>query len=1517
MGNRIQEWKRLLSFALAVQMILSNVPFGAFAKENGEEVCVHHPVHTAECGYVEAVAEVPCKHLCEEEVCVHVHDEICGYVTAVEGSPCAFFCAECNGEDVTEETTEETVTFIIEEETSNPYAGKTIACIGDSITYGVGVTRDETDYVTLLAKALEMDYIRLGVSGTTLCTDGPRTCNIGKLTEANLSGADVVTIMMGINDFCAAQEGDYTLGTVDSMDTSTIYGAAHMWCQKIVELRQTESLKNTEFYFMTPVITSWNNSVSSVRNWDQAKENIHGYTLRDLCNGIIEVCARYDIPVIDLNLVSGLYYNSPEDNSIDKFGGDGVHPGTVGHQMMAEAIENVLLQKNLWEDHTHTFGSWITTDYPTCRGGMEKRVCSVCSATESRALESSDKHSYEAVVMAPTCTEQGYTTYTCECGDSYVIDFEDAKGHSYVNGTCTLCGESLAGKTISILGDSISTYRDYSNGAAAAITNSTISGGAIYYPRSGFDITAENTWWYQAARELDMEILVNNSWSGSCLLNTRSGTVGAYVDRCVQLHDDTGENAAQEPDIIAVYLGTNDYYTYPGTLGSYEAIDFDVLISQVDGAYSYATPATSLEAYAITLHKISQRYPNAEVYCFTLLPRVNSANQPTAFNEDVKQLADYFDAFVVDLFDCGINAETEAFYVLMGDSLHPNSKGMDAITGAFTAAVLKNSRYLDMVTHDVSFELSNVVVEQGTAWAAVEGQPYRADLIALADGDFTVTVTMGGIDITEKCYSDGRISIEAVTGDLKITAEAQELLPELNENRELVNFRWEYDEKSDFLISVTANNNTENALSMTHGTITDGAFSKTRFTMSKTIMLNHDQPWSIEWKSEGTWSDTTDGALLFAEANASATENRCYLYRRHNNTWFALGIYENGKYHNYGASFEGTGIDTTEEHVYRLTNRIEDDGSNMVYLYVDNVQIGAMNHHYIAGTDQKETSNWVSGKDFHFSYMGTTPHTIGNCAIDYIQVWEAGRPEELAESMVLRYDDHYDIIGKEVEIIDAGKPTSYQVGYGVEENAVPDTAVVTVEGNYLVATGIGTAMVKIDGTVYEITVTAAPISLLLLAGQSNMQGIDGDRNQSVICPTGQVYATYADRYQKTVEDVTKFAPSALAGAYSTVNVTGDTSCLAGFPVNMLTEAGNGREGMDSGLAYEWVRQTGEKVWVINLGYGGSSITQWQKGGVHYEVCYDLFTVCQETLRKEIAAGHFTFSHMGYFWCQGCADETQTAQWYAEKFLAMHTLFKEELAFGDKTFEFAGIIPIRSGHSGKGSYRAGVYDVTTTASYYQSFKDLRFNGPRVAQYWMGNNPKLTDIWNVCTIQEAWATMPDGTDGVADYFHDAYENGKVDYPVQVSQSASWYTPTTPAAVHDNIHYNQIGYNEIGRESARNALILLKAIEEPEAEATVKFIAWDGFTPVTQITASMTGNADTLVVPMVSPVWKAKEVTYAATEGLRYDYYDLLTADRKTVGTLSAVGAEGTVVVTGPHEHIFTFPGTISTLCSLLWR
>ena len=80
-------------------------------------------------------------------------------------------------------------------------------------------------------------------------------------------------------------------------------------------------------------------------------------------------------------------------------------------------------------------------------------------------------HEYEAVVTPPTCTEQGYTTYTCpEDGESYVGDYVEPLGHTpaeavkenVVDATClgggsydliiycSVCGEELSRESVDV-----------------------------------------------------------------------------------------------------------------------------------------------------------------------------------------------------------------------------------------------------------------------------------------------------------------------------------------------------------------------------------------------------------------------------------------------------------------------------------------------------------------------------------------------------------------------------------------------------------------------------------------------------------------------------------------------------------------------------------------------------------------------------------------------------------------------------------------------------------------------------------------------------------------------------------------------------------------------------------------------------------------------------------------------------------------------------------------------------------
>ena len=93
--------------------------------------------------------------------------------------------------------------------------------------------------------------------------------------------------------------------------------------------------------------------------------------------------------------------------------------------------------------------------------GVTDQAYVFASAAEIRLTGVKDdtvhEHSYNAVVTAPTCTEGGYTTYTCECGDSYIADYTDALGHTEeiipaVEATCTETGLT-EGKKCSVCGE--------------------------------------------------------------------------------------------------------------------------------------------------------------------------------------------------------------------------------------------------------------------------------------------------------------------------------------------------------------------------------------------------------------------------------------------------------------------------------------------------------------------------------------------------------------------------------------------------------------------------------------------------------------------------------------------------------------------------------------------------------------------------------------------------------------------------------------------------------------------------------------------------------------------------------------------------------------------------------------------------------------------------------------------------------------------------------------------------------
>ena len=95
-------------------------------------------------------------------------------------------------------------------------------------------------------------------------------------------------------------------------------------------------------------------------------------------------------------------------------------------------------------EHVHNYIS--DAHAPTCtEDGYTTYTCR-CGETYTEAGDPATGHNYEVKVVAPTCTEAGYTAHVCACGDSYNTDEVAATGHNYVettvDPTCTTAGYS-------------------------------------------------------------------------------------------------------------------------------------------------------------------------------------------------------------------------------------------------------------------------------------------------------------------------------------------------------------------------------------------------------------------------------------------------------------------------------------------------------------------------------------------------------------------------------------------------------------------------------------------------------------------------------------------------------------------------------------------------------------------------------------------------------------------------------------------------------------------------------------------------------------------------------------------------------------------------------------------------------------------------------------------------------------------------------------------------------------------
>lgn len=228
-----------------------------------------------------------------------------------------------------------------------------------------------------------------------------------------------------------------------------------------------------------------------------------------------------------------------------------------------------------------------------------------------------------------------------------------------------------AGRTISFLGDSITTFRGCNP-----------EGYAVFFPDYGEVTTLEDTWWQRVVDDLDLTLYVNGSSSGSTVAGDSTGTDNPAC-ACNELR--TGALAGPQgafPEIIIVYLGTNDLVN-------------GVPLGANDGTMpvNEGEITTFSDAYTLMLDKLRSKYPPAEIYCCTLLPVgdygvetpyvdfVNIDGLTAAdYGRVIVQIAENKGLSVIDLQDCGVTIDN--LTEMTGDGVHPTTRGMACIAEA-------------------------------------------------------------------------------------------------------------------------------------------------------------------------------------------------------------------------------------------------------------------------------------------------------------------------------------------------------------------------------------------------------------------------------------------------------------------------------------------------------------------------------------------------------------------------------------------------------------------------------------------------------------------------------------------------------------------------------------------------------------------------------------------------------------------------------------------------------------------
>ena len=508
------------------------------------------------------------------------------------------------------------------------------------------------------------------------------------------------------------------------------------------------------------------------------------------------------------------------------------------------------------------------------------------------------------------------------------------------------------GKTISVMGDSISTIKD-----------KIPSGNALYYDNTtGKEMTFERNYWGDIITRFGAAEGIDEAWSGSTI-GSKAASM-ASKDRINKL-DDNGT-----PDVILYYGGSNP----DSSVGTFDP-DADYA-KTVDWAQSYSDTAS---AYAASLQRMKETYPDAEI--IAIIPYYEQNNIPKQA-EVIEQIAKHYDITTIDLRELR-NQEG----ISPNNALHPNMDGHSQIAAYICQqlyeqqAVTPNEKTVTYNANGGSFKNGRDPIKQSVT----------AELPKATRAGYAF---VGWFD---RAAGGNKI---ASTLDTAIPSGMQDNLNGTTLYAHWTrSFTWDFDNNLD---AVDADGNVIITVSAEHGSTTLNDDNTVKFNdyqgkLSTPFTLDPTQNWCVEWREKNQAKEN----MLFS-STATREKGMTYIFLYEPSIYMGTYDVTNNKtdYINFGGPAYQKEPTSNEYSVVKLENNYDKaTETSLVTLSVDGEQVfaklntqGRYGSHGSSLTASDYEQYALEKLNFTFNYLGgnrdggDTPAWKLSNAFDYIKV---------------------------------------------------------------------------------------------------------------------------------------------------------------------------------------------------------------------------------------------------------------------------------------------------------------------------------------------------------------------------------------------------------------------------------------------------------------------------------------------------------------------------------------------------